>query len=94
MSRKTKQKITDENVHSDVSKTSPNSEQETSSDLRIKAEKYLENRLFQPDSTSGLDRGEIQGLLHELVLCNHNSFTLAPGFVMTKLWKEESTPCP
>jgi DNA ligase D-like protein (predicted 3'-phosphoesterase) len=29
-----------------------------------------------------------------LVLCNHNSFTCAPGFVTTKLWKEESTPCP
>jgi predicted membrane-bound spermidine synthase len=29
-----------------------------------------------------------------LVLCNHNSFTRAPGFDTTKLWKEESTPCP
>ncbi|MGO9117188.1 MAG: PAS domain S-box protein [Desulfomonilaceae bacterium] len=66
MSRKTKQKITDENVHSGVSKKSPDNQQKTSSDLRIRAEKYLENRLFKPDSMSGLDRGEIQSLLHEL----------------------------
>jgi hypothetical protein len=39
--------------------------------------------------------GTIFGLgLAILVLCNHNCFTRAPGFDTTKLWKEESTPCP
>ncbi len=66
MSRKTKPKSNYEKGDSGLSNKKPGNEQRTSSALRTKAEKYLENRLLKPDSISGLDRSEIEILLHEL----------------------------